>query len=82
MSKRQQQKRNTFETARTRAICQDLLLEFHLQDGASVYVYTATLQLLGQISSICQARLEAKVVKTSGRFLLYAYQDQEILQGY
>ena len=66
-----------------RSICQNLLLDFHTQAGASAYVYAATLQLLEQISPICRARLEAQVVKAAnGRFLLYAYQDQEILRGY
>jgi hypothetical protein len=82
MSKERQRKRNTLETAGTRAICRNLLLDFHTQNGASAYVYAATLQLLGQISPICRARLEAKVVKVDERFLLYAYQDQEILRGY
>ena len=67
-----------------RATCSTLLLDFHTQEGASQYVYDASCVLLEQISSVCRARLEAKVVKApnAGRYLLYSYQDQEILRGY
>jgi len=71
------------ETPQIRAICKTLLLDFHTQEGASQYVYDSTLALLEQISPICRARLEVKVVVTARkRHLLYAYQDQEILRGF
>ncbi len=71
--------------AAVKGVCRMLLREFHTPNGVSANVYNATLTLLDQISPICRARLELKVTPSmpqGGRYLLYAYEDQEVLRGF